>query len=55
MALAFRIFGVGALFVLYGHKHLIRNNGLMSVNVEIAIHEIIVFNLRNAGADCLLK
>ena len=31
--------------LLYRHKHLIRNNGLMSIGIEIPSHETIVFNL----------
>jgi len=51
----FRIFSASEFLLLRSHEHRIGNNGLMGVSVEIPIHEAIVFNLRNAGADGLLK
>ena len=50
-----RFFGSAELLLLHCHEHLIRNNGLMGVGVEIPIHEANVFNLRNAGANRLLE
>ena len=43
------------LFPLYRHEHLIRNNGLMDTNVEVPLHETIVFYLNRTGADRFLE
>ena len=51
----FRIFAAFEFLLLYCHEKLIRNNGLMSIGVEIPIYETMVFDLGNASADRLLK
>ena len=48
-----RFFRPAELLLLYRHEHLIRNNGLMGVGVEIPIHEAIVFNLNRTGTDTI--
>ena len=50
-----RFFRPVELFLLYCHEHLIQNNGLMGVGVEISLHETIIFYLSRASADCFLE
>ena len=50
-----RFFGAAEFLLLYRHKHLVRNNGLMGAGVEIPFHEAIVFDLDSAGAERLLE
>ena len=50
-----RFFGAAEFLLLYRHKHLVRNNGLMGAGVEIPFHEAIVFDLNSAGAERLLE
>ena len=51
----FWIFGATEFFLLYRLKHLVRNNGLMGVGVEIPIHEAIILYLGTTYADGLLE
>ncbi len=50
-----RFFGAAEFLLLYRHKHLVRNNGLMGAGVEIPFHEAIVFDLDSASAERLLE
>ena len=50
-----RFFGAAEFLLLYRHKHLVRNNGLMRAGIEIPFHEAIVFDLDSAGADRFLE
>ena len=51
----FWIFSTAEFFLLYRLKHLIRNNGLMRIGVEIPIHEAIIFYLGSTSADSFLE
>lgn len=48
-------FRTAELCLLYRHIHFIRNNGLVGADVEIPIHEAIVFEFGQCGTDSLLK
>lgn len=49
--LILRLFRAVEFLLLYCHKYLIRNNGLMGTSVEIPIYETVVLNLNSASAD----
>ena len=50
-----RLIGTFEFFLLYCHKPLIRNNGLMGVGIEIPFHEAIIFKLNCISVDCFLE
>lgn len=51
----FWIFSTAEFLPLNRLKHVVRNNGLMGVDVEILIHATIIFGLRGANANSFLE
>ena len=51
----FRIFSTAKFCLLYRLKHLVRNNGLVRVGVELPICETIIFYLGSTSADSFLE